>query len=85
VAEELGISEPSASRMTGVLVTAGLLEVRPGEGNSRRLSLTPDGERLVDRCRSLLEKRFADLVEQSGVTYADYARDTARLLAAISR
>lgn len=85
VAEELGISEPSASRMTGVLVTAGLLEARPGEGNSRRLSLTPDGEHLVDRCRSLLEKRFADLVEESGVDYADYARDTAKLLAAISR
>jgi hypothetical protein len=30
-----------------------------------------------------LEHRFADLVERSGVAYADYARDTARLLDAL--
>src|SRR4051812_15399141 len=64
VAEELGITDPSASRMTGVLVGTGLLEVAPdpGGGNRRRLSLTPEGKETVERCRSLLEQRFAALV-----------------------
>ncbi|MGH3762647.1 MarR family winged helix-turn-helix transcriptional regulator [Actinophytocola sp.] len=85
VAEELGISEPSASRMTGVLATAGLLDVHqdPSGGNRKRLRLTPAGADLVDRCRTLLEKRFVDVVRRSGVSYADYARDTRRLLATL--
>jgi DNA-binding MarR family transcriptional regulator len=86
VAAELGISEPSASRMTGVLVGTGLLEAvsDPMGGNRRRLTLTPRGEEVVEQCRTLLENRFADLVQRSGVSYSGYARDTRRLLAALS-
>lgn len=86
VAEELGVSEPSASRMTAVLVTAGLLvaDPDPAGGNRRRVSLTTDGAVMVDRCRRLLETRFADLVTRSGVSYDTYAQDTRRLLDALT-
>lgn len=82
VAERLGVSEPSASRMTGILVGIGLLDSQPDPagGNRRRLSLTPAGSKIVQLCRELLEQRFADLVQRSGVRYADYARDTRLLL-----
>lgn len=86
VAEELGVSEPSASRMTGVLVGTGLLDALPDPagGNRRRLSLTVEGKEVVEACRALLERRFAGLVERSGVSYAEYARDTQRLLDALN-
>lgn len=85
VAEELGVSEPSASRMTGVLVGIGLLDASPDPagGNRRRLSLTVEGKEIVESCRGLLERRFADLVERSGVSYDAYARDTRRLFDAL--
>lgn len=85
VAEALGVSEPSASRMTGMLAETGSLDVRPDPagGNRRSLSLTPQGERLVEQCRDLLERRFADLVKRSGVPYDAYARHTRRLMAAL--
>ncbi len=85
VAERLGISEPSASRMTGILVELGLLEspIDPAGGNRRRLTLTVRGEQMVHECRDLLESRFADLVERSGVSYAGYARNTKLLLKAL--
>lgn len=82
VAERLGVTEPSVSRMTGVLAEAGLIEAAadPAGGNRRRLALTPAGKQLVDQCRDLLERRFADLVERSGVSYPEYARQTRQLL-----
>jgi len=85
LAERLHVSEPSVSRMTAVLVESGLLvaEADPAGGNRRRLTLTSRGSRLVERCRELLEQRFAELVERSGVPYADYARHTRMLLAAL--
>ena len=85
LAERLGVSEPSVSRMTGVLVDAGLLEAPPDPagGNRRQLTLTPVGKALVEKCRELLEHRFAALVERSGVSYAHYARDTRLLLRAL--
>jgi DNA-binding MarR family transcriptional regulator len=85
VAEELGVSEPSASRMTSVLAAAGLLDVHqdPGGGNRKRLRLTRAGARLVERSRTLLEQRFVDVVRRSGVSYDRYARDTRRLLATL--
>lgn len=85
LAERLGVSEPSASRMVGVLVGTGLLDSRidPAGGNRRRLTLTTQGQVVVEGCRELLERRFAALVERSGVSYADYARDTTLLLEAL--
>lgn len=85
LAEHLGVTEPSVSRMTGVLVGVGLLDVQPhaAGGNRRALALTPAGRELVDQCRDLLDGRFAALVAHSGVDGAGYGRDTGRLLAAL--
>ena len=78
----LGQSEPSTSRMVGVLASDGLLNARriPGGGNSRRLQLTSAGAELVERGSRLLEGRFAELLERSGVSRASYQRQTLRLL-----
>jgi DNA-binding MarR family transcriptional regulator len=78
----LGQSEPSTSRMVGVLASEGLLNARriPGTGNSRRLQLTSAGAELVGRGSRLLEGRFSDLLERSGVSRACYQRQTRRLL-----
>ncbi|HWH12694.1 MAG TPA: MarR family winged helix-turn-helix transcriptional regulator [Solirubrobacteraceae bacterium] len=78
----LGQTEPSTSRMVGVLAQEGLLAVStvPGQGNRRVLALTQAGAELVDRCGRLLEGRFEELVKRSGVAYASYQRDTRRLL-----
>jgi DNA-binding MarR family transcriptional regulator len=85
LADGLGVTEPSVSRMTSVLVDEGLLDAPadPGGGNRRRLSLTPAGRSAVDRCRDLLEARFDALVVGSGIPRAEYARHTALLLAAL--
>lgn len=85
LAECLGVTEPSVSRMTGALAGAGLLKARrdPAGGNRRRLGLTPSGTELVQRCCELLEGRLAALVEASGVPYDVYARYTNQLLAAL--
>jgi DNA-binding MarR family transcriptional regulator len=87
LAEKLGVSEPSVSRMTRVLAEEGLLEVLPDPagGNRRQLKLTPAGERLVKRWGGYLEERFAQLVEDSGVPYPTYARYTERLLEQLAR
>jgi DNA-binding MarR family transcriptional regulator len=82
LAERLGVSEPSVSRMTRVLAEQGLLRVvaDPGGGNRRRLTLTPAGEQVVKRWGGDLEERFAALVDEAGVPYRRYADDTERLL-----
>lgn len=81
----LGQSEPSTSRMVGVLVDEGLLEARrePGAGNVRRLRLTAQGAEIVARGGRLLEERFAALLELSGVSRATYHRQTRQLLDAL--
>ncbi len=75
----------SADRMIGALAGTGLVEARadPAGGNRRSLRLTPSGEKLAGQCRELLERRFADLVERSGVPYVEYARHTRQLMAAL--
>ena len=85
LARAVGVSEPSVSRMSGVLANAGLLDVQPDPagGNRRRVTLTPAGKELVDQCRDLLERRFTALVERSGVPYVEYARHTRLLSAAL--
>lgn len=83
MARWLGLTEPSTSRMVGVLAADGLLTATPaaGGGNRRQLQLTDEGARLVERCAQMLEDRFAELVRRSGVSYASYQRQTRRLLA----
>ena len=85
LADLLGVTEPSVSRMIRVLQRSGLLEAasEPGSGNRNRLRLTEAGERCVARWGGQLEARLADLVEASGVPYATYADYTKRLLAAL--
>lgn len=85
LAQALEVSEPSVSRMTGVLTGTGLLEAQPDPagGNRHQLTLTGRGKDVVQRARELLERRFAELVDRSGVSYADYARDTRRLIATL--
>jgi DNA-binding MarR family transcriptional regulator len=82
LARWLGQSEPSTSRMVGVLAQDGLLDVTTvaGMGNRRQLQLTDAGAELVERCGRLLEGRFEELVKRSGVPYAAYQRHTRRLL-----
>ncbi|MEU7690923.1 MarR family transcriptional regulator [Microbispora hainanensis] len=87
LAEYLGVTEPSVSRMTGVLAADGLLDVQPDPagGNRRRLSLTDEGKRLVASIRQEFEDRLAAVVAESGVPYAEYAEHTARLLTTFDR
>jgi DNA-binding MarR family transcriptional regulator len=82
LASWLAQSEPSTSRMVGVLTREGLLEASKvaGAGNRRHLRLTGPGAEVVNRCGRLLQGRFEDLVEQSGVPYRAYQNHTRRLL-----
>lgn len=87
LAEWMGVSEPSVSRMTRVLVEEGFLDAPPDPagGNRRRLELTASGQALVASCGRLLEDRFAALVETAGVSYRDYRESTRRLFAALTQ
>lgn len=82
LAQWLGQTEASTSRMVTVLAGEGLLEVtrREGAGNRHRLRLTTSGAQLAERCGRLLEGRFEDVVRRSGVPYVSYQRHTRRLL-----
>ena len=82
LAEQLGITEPSVSRMTRVLAQARLLEAAsdPAGGNRHRLRLSPSGQELVERLGGELERRFASLVQTSGVPYDVLLEHTKRLL-----
>jgi DNA-binding MarR family transcriptional regulator len=87
LAERLGVTEPSVSRMAGVLAETGLLDLRPDPrgGNRRQLALTDEGRETVKRCQRLLERRFAALMKRSGVTYDQYAVHTRKLLDALEQ
>ena len=66
LAERLGLTEPSVSRMVQVLEKAGLVAVSTESGgNRRRLALTRQGAALVKRAGSDLEDRFAGVLERS--------------------
>ncbi|MGW0249214.1 MarR family winged helix-turn-helix transcriptional regulator [Nocardia goodfellowii] len=86
LAEALGVTEPSVSRMATTLAAEGFLEVGPDPagGNRRQLGLTDTGRRLVASAQTELEDRLAMLVSDSGVPYAEYSENTARLLAALN-
>lgn len=85
LAHALGVTEPSASRMVGVLSKAGLVQVEPDPqgGNRRRVSLTPDGQQTARRARAVLEELFAHLVDVSGVPYRAYLAHTRSLIEAL--
>jgi DNA-binding MarR family transcriptional regulator len=85
LAERLGVSEPSVSRMVRVLVDARWLQAAPDPagGNRHQLRLTSAGETLVARWGGRLEERFAALVESAGVPYRAYRAHTRRLLGAL--
>lgn len=87
LADALGVTEPSVSRMTAILAAEGLLDVQPDPagGHRRQLSLTNRGKHLVASAQQGLEERLAALVAHSGVPYAEYAEHTARLLATFDR
>jgi DNA-binding MarR family transcriptional regulator len=87
LADCLGVTEPSVSRMTAVLAGEGLLEVQPDPagGRRRRLTLTDTGKELVASVQDGLEERFAAIVADSGVPYTDYAQHTQRLLTTLDR
>lgn len=78
----LGVTEPSVSRMVGVLATDGLLDVSavPGTGNRRLLGLTRTGAALVKRSGKILDARFNELVRASGVPLDEYHRHTVALI-----
>jgi DNA-binding MarR family transcriptional regulator len=86
LADWLGVTEPSVSRMTRTMVEAGLIEADPDPagGNRRILILTKHGRAALKKGGSLLEDRLADLVDSAGVSYNDYCDATMRLLAALS-
>jgi DNA-binding MarR family transcriptional regulator len=85
LAERLGVSEPSVSRMVRVLADGGWLQTLPDPagGNRHRLRLTVTGEQLVKRWGAELEERLAALLETAGVPYRTYRTHTKRLLAAL--
>lgn len=81
LAERLGVTEPSVSRMVRALRDDGLLftDARAG-GNRRQVTLTPAGAEALHGGGAVLERRFADAVAAAGVDYDDYRATTARLL-----
>jgi DNA-binding MarR family transcriptional regulator len=87
LAEYLGVTEPSVSRMTSVLADEGLLDVQPDPagGNRRQLSLTERGKQLVASAQQTLEGRLAMVVARSGVPYDEYTNYTAQLLETFER
>lgn len=84
-AKHLGLTEPSVSRMTGVLERLGLLRVKAdlGGGNRKQLALTDEGVALVERCEKELSGRLSNLLEASGVPLHEYETYTARILATL--
>jgi DNA-binding MarR family transcriptional regulator len=87
LADSLGVTEPSVSRMVRALAADGLLDVQPSPagGRARRLSLTPAGEQLLASVQHEFEERLAELVRLSGVPYDEYAQHTRRVLDTLDR
>lgn len=85
IADELGITEPAASRAIRGLQSDGLVtaSATPGTGNRRVVALTDKGQRVVDEAADHLERRFGDLMKASGVTRAQVLAVTDPLLTAL--
>jgi DNA-binding MarR family transcriptional regulator len=86
LAEGLGVTEPSISRMIAVLTDTGLLDVAPDPagGNRRRIALTVAGRDLVNRVGTDLIGRLTEVVRASGVPFDTYLAHTRRLNAALA-
>lgn len=86
LADLLGVTAPSVSRMVRVLSQAGLLEATPDPlgGNRHQLRLAPAGEQLVTGWGSELESRLASLLKYAGVPYRTYVDHTKSILAALN-
>lgn len=69
IADELGITEPAASRAVRGLQDAGLATATAtaGAGNRRVVTLTNKGQCVVDEAADHLENRFADLMADAGL------------------
>ena len=82
LAQWLGQTDASTSRMVTILADEGLLEITrlQGGGNQHELHLSASGAQLVEKCGRLLESRFEDLVRRSGVPYGSYQHHTQNLL-----
>ncbi len=82
LAQRLGVSEPSVSRLVRILAEDGWLQTasEPGDGHRNRLRLTAAGDQLVQRWGGELEARFTALLEAAGVPYRAYRTHTHRLL-----
>jgi DNA-binding MarR family transcriptional regulator len=81
LADWLGLTEPSTSRMVSVLAAEGLLTAtKAAGGNRRQVQLTERGAAATERCARLLEGRFEELVRRGGVPYDSYQEFTQRLL-----
>ncbi|MEO8969132.1 MAG: MarR family winged helix-turn-helix transcriptional regulator [Solirubrobacteraceae bacterium] len=82
LAQRLGISDPSVSRLVRILAEDGWLIAasEPGGGHRNHLRLTAAGDQLVQRWGGELEERFAALLEGAGVPYRAYQAHTHRLL-----
>lgn len=86
IAEQLAVSDPSASRIVAGLAAEGLVEVVTvaGSGNRRTVTLTAEGRRVLADCAVVLEEAFSDLVKAAGLDVADIERPVQRLLGALS-
>jgi DNA-binding MarR family transcriptional regulator len=85
LAEQLDVSEPSVSRMIGVLREAGLLRAdsKPGDGNRRQVALTDEGRMLLEDGERHLTRRLAQVVERSGIPSRAFIGHARRLSAAL--
>jgi DNA-binding MarR family transcriptional regulator len=86
LADGLGVTEPSVSRMVGTLADSGLLSVLPDPagGNRRSIALTDTGRQLVDRAGTDLVQRLTKFVDSTGVPFDAYFAHTQRLNAAFT-
>jgi DNA-binding MarR family transcriptional regulator len=85
LARQLDVTEPSVSRMIGVLRRAGLLRAdsAPGAGNRRQVALTDEGRRLLDAGQALLTERLDRVVARSGIPHAAFLEHARRLSAVL--
>jgi DNA-binding MarR family transcriptional regulator len=86
LADELGVTEPTAGRTVAVLGQAGLVTIgmTPGSGNRRSVSLTPLGAALVARGGDRLEDAFGALAAAADVDQDVLASSVRRLLEALN-